>query len=757
MMTQRTAPPAPVADTEWLMRFAVRTAAVGVLFNVVFILSSQSWRQGLWVTPVTITLLTLAAAAGVVIIGQAQMGSSNPVALWALLVVGTMLVVSGALAAEEADRSVGFPWLLHPAVVVAYLAPALMSRALAAAFGTVILAVVGMVRSQQVTALELLTELGTLWLGMIAIGTILAAFRVRFQEVADADAQSERIRQATILQDVRTAQREWWDRIIHDKILGALALGSGADSTSARVAGRTLAIDALSAMQHDPPERGHTWESVRTFGQGVGLDVRLQITTRAPGAPQQVRRTFLRATEEALLNVAKHSGVNQVTVTVRDAPGECVVDVTDRGCGFNTEGPPSDRFGLRESIPGHVASVGGKHVIRSAAGRGTVVSLRWPAYEPSDVASRWSVGGDRLPHLWLPVTWLTVFAMQGWVHRYAVSLPVPMIVGAVLLTITTVLAFHRAHHPTLVVAGQLASMLLFTTSTTFAEHVDSRLWFVGGSVPVLFLLAIHGRKLPAAIACIGSFLIVLGGAALSDVRYAPAAIEGSLQLLFVTATGTLLSIAFDRAEADIKEAREREYQARVDAEVAVARAAETERRRATLEASTRPLLEHLSGPADLTAADRQRCAAVEAETRDLLLAQPLLTSRLVRALRRARLAGAQVTLTSNERTESTHPELKDTFVETLAAVLDWSGQDTVITARWQPENPGWAATINASGLVIPRGGPDELSAIDDDGGIQVEVDGDECWVEFAPIVPSASTSTLQSTSGSFQHRAGGPA
>ena len=59
--------------------------------------------------------------------------------------------------------------------------------------------------------------------------------------------------------------------------------------------------------------------------------------------------------------------------------GGCVIDVVDNGSGFDPTAVPLSRLGLRVSIEERMANAGGTARIDSAPGRGTRVTLAWPA------------------------------------------------------------------------------------------------------------------------------------------------------------------------------------------------------------------------------------------------------------------------------------------------------------------------------------------------------------------------------------------
>lgn len=86
---------------------------------------------------------------------------------------------------------------------------------------------------------------------------------------------------------------------------------------------------------------------------------------------------------EALVNAAKHAGVERVSVYAESgAEGECRVFVRDRGVGFDLDAVKGDRRGIRESIHGRLARHGGHATIRSSPGSGTEVRLQLRAPAP---------------------------------------------------------------------------------------------------------------------------------------------------------------------------------------------------------------------------------------------------------------------------------------------------------------------------------------------------------------------------------------
>jgi signal transduction histidine kinase len=84
------------------------------------------------------------------------------------------------------------------------------------------------------------------------------------------------------------------------------------------------------------------------------------------------------AAREAMVNAAKHSGVDRVQVYAEVEPDRLVVFVRDRGAGFDPSLVPADRFGLAQSVVGRMERNGGTAQVRSAPGEGTEVRLEAP-------------------------------------------------------------------------------------------------------------------------------------------------------------------------------------------------------------------------------------------------------------------------------------------------------------------------------------------------------------------------------------------
>ena len=84
------------------------------------------------------------------------------------------------------------------------------------------------------------------------------------------------------------------------------------------------------------------------------------------------------AAREAMVNAAKHAGVDEVSVYAEVEDGTAAVFVRDRGNGFDPESVGADRRGLAQSIRGRMDRHGGTATVRSRHGEGTEVELTMP-------------------------------------------------------------------------------------------------------------------------------------------------------------------------------------------------------------------------------------------------------------------------------------------------------------------------------------------------------------------------------------------
>ena len=92
----------------------------------------------------------------------------------------------------------------------------------------------------------------------------------------------------------------------------------------------------------------------------------------------EVKLVFYRVAQEALNNIAKHSGARQVDVHLECQPGHMNLCIQDDGLGFDIASIPPDHMGIA-IMRERASSVGAHLKIESQLGLGTTVELDWRA------------------------------------------------------------------------------------------------------------------------------------------------------------------------------------------------------------------------------------------------------------------------------------------------------------------------------------------------------------------------------------------
>ncbi len=88
------------------------------------------------------------------------------------------------------------------------------------------------------------------------------------------------------------------------------------------------------------------------------------------------------AGREALVNVARHSGVRRASLFAEVGQGAVDLFVSDQGSGFDPGEVDADRRGIAESIVGRMQRHGGTAIIDSTPGEGTEIHLSLPRIRP---------------------------------------------------------------------------------------------------------------------------------------------------------------------------------------------------------------------------------------------------------------------------------------------------------------------------------------------------------------------------------------
>jgi len=238
---------------------------------------------------------------------------------------------------------------------------------------------------------------------LLALGCLLYIFRIerqnshRYQEVLRARKALEQL--SARLVDAQEIERRTISRELHDQVgqtLNALLVDA------ANLAKRIQADDAVSLRYLD---------NIRTFADSSVNSIRdialllrpsmlddlglipalewqarevsrrsgIKVTVAAENVPDalpdELRTCIYRVVQEALHNMARHSGANSAVVTVRQGDGSLFLSVEDDGRGFDPERTRGlGTLGMDE----RVRQLGGRFEVRSAPGKGTALNVTLP-------------------------------------------------------------------------------------------------------------------------------------------------------------------------------------------------------------------------------------------------------------------------------------------------------------------------------------------------------------------------------------------
>lgn len=171
---------------------------------------------------------------------------------------------------------------------------------------------------------------------------------------------------------------------LHDSVLQTLALiQKRADDPEEVVRLARGQERELRGWLFEPEERIEQ-TVFSALGRAAGevedlFGIRISPVTVGEDAPlDDASHALVLAAREAMVNAAKHAGVDTLDVYAENIAGELAIFVRDRGPGFDPEQIPEDRHGIRDSIRARVAKAGGSVRITSAPGAGTEVELTLP-------------------------------------------------------------------------------------------------------------------------------------------------------------------------------------------------------------------------------------------------------------------------------------------------------------------------------------------------------------------------------------------
>jgi two-component system nitrate/nitrite sensor histidine kinase NarX len=138
---------------------------------------------------------------------------------------------------------------------------------------------------------------------------------------------------------------------------------------------RTMLLELRPAALTEKP----MGELLRHLVEAVTGRTRVPVTLTMEGKgslPPQIQIAYFRIAQEALNNVAKHSGASQAAVELHFEAGQVALRVRDDGCGFDLGDTRPDQLGL-DIMRERAESIGAVLEIQSQPGSGTQVAVNW--------------------------------------------------------------------------------------------------------------------------------------------------------------------------------------------------------------------------------------------------------------------------------------------------------------------------------------------------------------------------------------------
>ncbi|MGA1836864.1 ATP-binding protein [Herbiconiux sp. 11R-BC] len=424
------------------------------------------------------------------------------------------------------------------------------------------------------------------------------------------------------------------------------------------------------------------------------------------------------AVRQALVNARRHAGPEALrSVTVTGADGALRIEVRDTGRGFDPVAVAPDRMGVATSILARVNGVpGGSAGVRSAPGRGTVVTLEW-AEQPSGNPFE----APRPPHTELalgPVLENTpdgqagrplLLAMRWAVLAFLVAQAVmaftaferssgswtSLVALLGLAAATALVGWRDLRRPSRWRTAVVVALVVATPATIFLPSSRSSLdywdaWYLYGCAFVLAALVLRGRRTAAIVG-----FVLMSAVTLAAVRvFGYGATEVAAAIVrpaVIMGVGLAADAALTRLRRRTRAQRSAELAARHDEAYQAASRAELTERARHLEGIVGPMLDRLASGEPLTPTEARECAVLEGLLRDHYRGGRLAREPLTRAVMAARRRGVDVMLLDDG------PALDE---PELAAVVEWM--------RGELEQ---AASGRFTGRILPEGRETRASVV----------------------------------------------
>ena len=258
------------------------------------------------------------------------------------------------------------------------------------------------------------TTLIALLLGMAISGVALV--RMKALERHSRDVESELRRLSGQIRTAQEQERKNLSRELHDEVgqlltglrmeLAGMARLNDPSEMALRLESSKRTVEQLigsirnitlllrPSMLDDLGLAAALGWLIKETSRTRAIDIRARLDSGTDSLPEAHRTCLYRVVQEALTNIARHSGARRAEVVVQAEVGWVVATITDDGRGFGPE-PTKDRglgmIGMEE----RVKELGGSIRLVSSAGRGARIEVHLPRTAEAEVLSAESSDSGR--------------------------------------------------------------------------------------------------------------------------------------------------------------------------------------------------------------------------------------------------------------------------------------------------------------------------------------------------------------------------
>lgn len=252
-------------------------------------------------------------------------------------------------------------------------------------------------------------------LGFVVL-IIIAVLRQATASVDVAQTNALTKYAVAVRQHATELERVEVDSIVHDSVLTTLLSAAAAETPHATDLASSMAQEAINRLtkagavpfgEEGTIPMARLSHRIREAAAAFAIPfTMIETEMECLSLPLHASEALYSASVQAMVNSTQHAGPADAeitrTLTIRaNDQGGCTVIIADDGVGFDPASVPHDRLGLRVSIVERAIGAGGSVNVKSAVGKGTVVTIEWPSSEtdPHSFFDRFS--SEEIPALGL--------------------------------------------------------------------------------------------------------------------------------------------------------------------------------------------------------------------------------------------------------------------------------------------------------------------------------------------------------------------